>query len=66
MQPGLQGRIAFVNSTRELLGVAFKMLGLTHNASVADLLQHSIGPLELQMKMSHLQRQVDLHGVFLL
>ena len=58
LQPQLAGRIAWVDSPREFVGVALKTLGLGFNASAADLRAAGVGERELQSRVEQLRRQV--------
>lgn len=37
LQPQLKGHVAFLNSSREFMGVVFKTLGLSYNTTITDL-----------------------------
>jgi spermidine/putrescine-binding protein len=58
LQPRLQGRLAFVDSPRELVGVALKTLGLPFNARAADLRAAGVTPQDLGARVKLLRQQV--------
>ena len=60
--PGLKGRIAFIDSPRELVGVALKTLGLSYNATAADILACGISKNDVVQRVKQLVDQVKVFG----
>lgn len=58
LQPALKGRVAFVDSPREFVGVAFKTLGLPFNASPADVQKAGLSPANVKERVAALRKQV--------
>lgn len=58
LQPGLRGRVGFVDSPREFLGVAAKTLGLPLNASAQDMQRRGVSAAQLRERVQQLRRQV--------
>ncbi|KAF5832125.1 hypothetical protein DUNSADRAFT_12136 [Dunaliella salina] len=60
LQPQLQGRVALTDSSRELLGLALKTLGMGYNPSAAQLAAAGITEEVLARQISLIRRQVRL------
>ena len=58
--PGLKGRIAFIDSPRELVGVALKTLGLPYRATADDLASCGITPADLTERVRKLVGQIKV------
>ncbi len=59
LQPRLRGRIAFVESPRELVGVALKTLGLPYNARLEDFDDAGVTLEQLEDRLKALHRQAS-------
>lgn len=60
LQPRLKGRIAFLDSSRELVGVALKILGLPYNATAAECAKSGVGAAQLRRQVQELRSHVRL------
>ncbi|KAK9845493.1 hypothetical protein WJX81_007872 [Elliptochloris bilobata] len=58
LQPRLRGRLAMVDSPRELVAVALATLGLPLNATAADVLMAGVGVDGLRARVDELRQQV--------
>ena len=58
LHPGLKGRIGFVDSPRELVGIALKTLGLGYGATPADLAGCGLQEGDLAARVRQLAAQV--------
>ena len=58
--PGLKGRIAFIDSPRELVGVALKTLGLGYNSTVADMAACGVSESDVATRVKRLIDQVKV------
>ena len=58
--PGLKGRVAFIDSPRELVGVALKTLGLPYRATAADLASCGITTSDLIERVRKLVGQIKV------
>ena len=63
LQPRLKGRVAFVESPRELVGVALKTLGLSFNSRLEDLDDAGVTLEQLEERLKALYGQV-LFGIY--
>jgi putative spermidine/putrescine transport system substrate-binding protein len=59
LDPRLKGRVAFMESPRELVGVALKTLGLGYNARRADLAAAGASVEDLRTRIKQLCAQVS-------
>lgn len=70
LQPRLKGRLAFLDSPRELVGVALKTLGLPYNCTHAHLQRSDVSLQQLKQRLKQLHDQVrhdlgicqEIHG----
>ena len=60
LQPRLRGRLAMVDSPRELVAIALATLGLPLNASAADVEAAGCGAGGLRARVDELRQQVRL------
>lgn len=60
LHPALQGRVAFIDSPRELVGVALKTLGLRYNASIEEMAACGVTEADLASRVRQLARQVEV------
>lgn len=60
LQPRLRGRLAFLDSPREFVGVALKTLGLPYNCTYTQLQNSAITLQQLQQRLQQLRNQVRL------
>lgn len=60
LQPGLRGRVGFVDSPRELVGVALKTLGLGFNATAAEAAGCGVSPADVAARVAALAAQVKV------
>lgn len=60
LQPRLRGRLAFLDSPREFVGVALKTLGLPYNCTYAQLKASHITLQQLKQRLRQLYDQVRL------
>ncbi|KAK9817763.1 hypothetical protein WJX72_001828 [[Myrmecia] bisecta] len=60
LQPRLKGKIAFMDSPREFVGVALKTLGLPFNARARDLAAHGLTVEDVRRRIEQLREQVRL------
>ena len=60
LQPRLEGRLGFLDSPRDFLGVAFKTLGLPFNCSHAQLHKSNVSSQQLKSRLKQLRQQVSL------
>lgn len=51
LQPKLKGKIAFLDSSRELVGAALKSLGCSYNTTATDVRSGRAGITEQQLKV---------------
>jgi len=58
--PGLKGRVAFIDSPRELVGVALKTLGLPYRATADDLASCGITTADLTERVRKLAGQIKV------
>ncbi|KAG7666766.1 hypothetical protein KSW81_000539 [Nannochloris sp. 'desiccata'] len=58
--PGLKGRVAFIDSPRELVGVALKTLGLPYRATAADLASCGVTTADLIERVRKLVGQIKV------
>lgn len=58
LQPRLRGRLAMVDSPRELVAVALATLGLPLNARAADVEAAGVGARGLRARVDELRQQV--------
>lgn len=58
LRPALRQRVAFVDSPRELVGVALKTLGLSYNAGPAELAACGVDGAALAARVAALAAQV--------
>jgi spermidine/putrescine-binding protein len=56
--PGLKNRVAFVDSPREFLGVAFKTLGLGYNATSSSMESCGVSELDVVARLKNLSQQM--------
>lgn len=60
LQPRLKGRVAFLDSSRELVGVALKTVGLPYNCTYSQLCKSDVSLQQLQQRLQQLRDQVRL------
>ncbi len=65
LQPRLKGRLAFLDSPRELVGVALKTLGLPYNCTDSQLRKSGVSLQQLQRRLQQLRDQVGQHSMLL-
>ena len=58
LQPRLEGRLGFLDSPREFIGVALKTLGLPFNCSHAQLTKSTVSLQQLKARVKQLRQQV--------
>ena len=56
--PGLRNRVAFVDSPREFLGVAFKTLGLGYNTTLSSMKSCGVGEADVIARIKSLSQQI--------
>lgn len=59
LQPRLEGRLGFLDSPRDFIGVALKTLGLPFNCSHAQLTKSTVSLQQLKSRVKHLRQQVS-------
>lgn len=62
LHPRLKGRIAFSSSSRELVGIALKTLGLEYNSNVEAINSQGISESVLRERVRDLKKQALLFG----
>ena len=62
LHPRLKGRIAFSNSSRELVGIALKTMGLEYNSNAEAIKAKGIADSALQERVGELKKQALLFG----
>lgn len=60
LHPSLRGRIGFIDSTREFVGVALKTLGLSFNSSAQDIRRAGVTEQQLKDRVLLLRGQLKL------
>ncbi|KAI3429510.1 hypothetical protein D9Q98_005599 [Chlorella vulgaris] len=58
LQPQLRGRVAFMDSPRDVVGVALKTLGLPFNASASDIRRCGLTEEDVRSRVQRLVKQV--------
>jgi spermidine/putrescine-binding protein len=58
--PGLKGRVAFIDSPRELVGVALKTLGLPYRATASDLISCGLSRQDLIERVKKIVGQIKV------
>ena len=64
LQPRLRGRVAFIESPRELVGVALKTLGLSYNARLEDFDDAGVTLDQLEERLKALHRQASQPHIY--
>lgn len=62
LQPALKKKIAFMDSSRELVGVALKTLGLSFNSSARDLGKCGLNEEDVIRRVDQLASQIRVFG----
>ena len=65
LQPRLKGRVAFLDSSRELVGVALKTVGLPYNCTYSQLCKSDVSLQQLQQRLQQLRDQVGQQSMLL-
>jgi hypothetical protein len=60
LQPDLKGKVAFIDSSREFVGIAFKTLGLSFNTTAASLRAAGIDVSTVKQRVDELKLQAKL------
>lgn len=62
LQPRLRGRLAFLDSAREFVGVALKTLGLPYNCTYAQVKRAGLTWQQVKQRVRELHAQVQIRS----